>query len=208
MYIHVVRQETPIKLSHIKAPAVTGVSRQVRAEALPIFFAENAFSVEVATNVTHFQQTESPEDHLYWAGFTSDYRDYLYRYNSARKSGLLGTPENPRQKWLRKAASEAMAFRNIKFNIVEIWTEFEPHVDAKISVRMTHGRAVVKTRKSDVVCDELLKRAQTVIVTISERPYFQGLTLDDLWAVARVFKFPPATFRQEGRPTSGSKQST
>lgn len=117
IYSYVVQEDEHIELRWAGAPLITHASKQLRAEAFPVYFAKNSFMGYLCTNINKYDHLDryncsGPQFPYYWK--TTDPEAYKRQVNAASKSGTLRA-----QRWLHSAPSRLVTFRDIRL-IIEL----------------------------------------------------------------------------------------
>lgn len=195
IYSYAVLINKPIHLAAAFAPPITRVSKQLRAEALPVFFAENSFTVEVTSNITtgtHIRGYNPSAPQTLMRDTTYYPQEVLLWVGSAERSGRLVI-----HRWLHKVPSQLVAFRNIKLTIVPADRHrmmVRGMSDPDLIVRATREGAKVTIRSLFAAREDLLRGARISLRQISEKPGFRGFSMEDLQMVADTFKVLPPKY--------------
>lgn len=217
VYSHIMHQDSPVDLSTAFAPFITAASKQLRAESLSAFFAENTFYVPIQTNVDHGRRIDHNRQTRTLPSLEQLRDEDSDGLSSrAKSSGLLGAgysdPFLP--KWLANVCPRVLLLRNIDLVVTDGFLSFydgrisyierDDH-QAIISVRVQSGEMDLTVRKPTKPGDRfskwfqnpiawglLLARACTVIYTMARREGFQGFTFDDLKLIAKEFRYWPS----------------
>ncbi|KAK3645193.1 hypothetical protein LTR56_009243 [Elasticomyces elasticus] len=213
VYYFALQPDTPLQLasrgSKLKTPPLTLVSKQVRAEVLPIFFSKCDFVADVYSNYSHMGLFETkPMPAL--KSHAMKRAEYWHRM--AGSMGFINSPNSPRAliAGLEKTEGFIAAFRNINFGILTC------DVDTGISEDYVHTgemersvmwlRVPTATKLRPVVSYEdphrvfvpprylerIRERAKAKAEQIAaERQVFVGFTLEDLETITAQFKCWP-----------------
>lgn len=130
---YVVTRAEPCKARRIVAPLITAASQQLRAEAFPIFFAENTFTVYVRTNFRLLDEIDAVRQNEPRLGpvkeeakgrvarrrifATTPQPPYWPRHalaKEANKSGYIGGMNRVTKTWLREL-DDVVIFRKLEF---------------------------------------------------------------------------------------------
>lgn len=195
VYSYAVLINKPIHLAAAFAPPITRVSKQVRAEALPVFFAENSFTVEVTSNIkrrTHIRDYNPSGPQTLLHDTTYCFEEILLWVESAERSGRVLT-----HRWLHKVPSQLVAFHDIKLTIVPAGRHrmmVRGMNDPDLIVRATREGAKVTIRSLHAAREDLLRGARISLRQIAEKPGFRGFSMEDLQMVADTFKVLPPKY--------------
>ncbi|KAK5687479.1 hypothetical protein LTS10_001617 [Elasticomyces elasticus] len=186
--------------STLKAPTLALVSKQVRAEVLPIFFSKCEFVTHVYSNNAHVVVLDlKPMAAL--EGISMEY--IKSRHRASGKLELINSPDSPRA-WiadLEKREGLIASFRNVTLTMSAYHPEsykFE-HSGVRICVPTASKlRPVVSYEDPHHVFiapqyrERIREQAKVKIDEIAaKRTVFVGFTLDDLEVIAAQFRYWP-----------------
>ncbi|KAK4900994.1 hypothetical protein LTR27_002177 [Elasticomyces elasticus] len=215
IYAYVMATEQPRLLEMFKLPVLAMVSKRVRAEALPVFFAKCQFTTEFMSNYpeAHILDTIAaggilPPDHV-WGPVPME----LLMLRIQRAAELNATP-NDRMllRGLQRRENITPAFRNIDLVIRAPLPGFKNGVERSImAIKIPTAAKLQPVIKWDgpaegsTFTDELEamrgKATSKAMEIATTRERFMGFTLRDLEDVAMAFNYLPES-KAPDSPTS------
>ena len=181
IYSHTVAQDS-MSLEKIKLPPVLSVCRQIRTEALPIFFSTNTFTCSVRSN---------------WCVFARHFHSVIHKH--FEESGqidmsplLLGLGEL--KMVVSHLSANAVRFRQVEYQI-NCCCCIKPRKIATLKL-------FVDGRRPDLAFDPNTSKGHTVeslvlifehvnkfVESLGKREVFNGFTVEDIVRVARFFRY-------------------
>ncbi|KAK5728669.1 hypothetical protein LTR15_001808 [Elasticomyces elasticus] len=190
IYYFALQPDTPLQLasrgSKLKTPPLTLVSKQVRAEVLPIFFSKCDFVADVYSNYWHMGLFETkPMPAL--KSHAMKRAEYWHRM--AGSIGFINSPNSPRAliAGLEKTEGFIAAFRNINFGILTCDVDTATKLRPVVSYEDPH-RVFVPPRYLERIRERAKAKAEQIA---AERQVFVGFTLEDLETITAQFKCWP-----------------
>ncbi|KAK4889341.1 hypothetical protein LTR27_011878 [Elasticomyces elasticus] len=193
--------DTPRQLGHLhlKLPTLALVSKQVRAEVLPIFFGKGHFVVDLHSNYIDMRRLDSMALPPGSKPSSNTVLGITHKYCGRISAGTF-TEASPRRLLteLRKRDGFVACLRNIDMRIEKFGGPYDP---VKLSLRIPtaskprptiEGELPATAIKYQRELDTLRERAVAKARKIAEsREVFTGLTLEDLEAVIKEFAYWP-----------------
>ena len=168
--------EQPPSLSNIQLPQLLSVSRVVRREALPIYFAANTFTAAVKSNWCVFNS------HWHGPGFVRFKGSGTVEMSPLLVSQEIGLPD------------EAVRLQHIDFSVKCVCCSDSRQI-ASVTVRVANRKTVVESTvtSKQLVTKENLKlvfaEVEKVAKRIGDRNVFNGLTTGDVVELATCFRY-------------------
>ncbi|KAK3636658.1 hypothetical protein LTR22_018624 [Elasticomyces elasticus] len=204
IYYFALKTDSPRQIasynSKLKAPTLALVSKQIRAEVLPIFFSKCKFIAQVHSNyaqVAVFEMEPRP-------ALESAVMDRAkYWHSLSGTMGYINSPDSPRA-WiteLERREGFVAAFRNLKIAISTYNDNLGRFEISAMCLRVptaTKLRPVISFEEPQkVICPpQHLKQVQERVQAEAERiaadrKVFVGFTLNNLEVIAEQFKYWP-----------------
>ncbi|TKA79741.1 hypothetical protein B0A55_04364 [Friedmanniomyces simplex] len=123
IYAYAMAKEQPREVTLLKTPVLAMVSKQIRAEALPVFFAECMFTVSVRSNYQYQQELDALAARQElptgpWAAITT--RRHRQLVARSYSSGIIACVEKQTKAMLaglRDWGHSTTAFRNLELRV-------------------------------------------------------------------------------------------
>jgi len=198
-----------------KAPTLALVSKQVRAEVLPVFFSECTFAIRLHSNYAHIRHIDALAAQNVLAGYVAPRRGRgmtlansfdMVLIDSARaiNETIYDRTRSAINK-IHKRDKLQVAFRNVDFFILcqTVWPRrgvWGPAELSTFSLRVPTGKHTVEVISADPRGSQhlpALVKMRDQAKTIAEemaasRKRFVGFTLAELDRIERAFKYWPA----------------
>ncbi|KAK3657749.1 hypothetical protein LTR56_002128 [Elasticomyces elasticus] len=182
IYGYAMATEEPRSIIGLKLPVLAMVSKQVRAEALPIFFAECHFTLGFMSNYP-----ESPILAIIDSGDRAAMLDLMYE-------------DKPLLARLKQRENIAPAFRNIELVVRAPYPGMQNGADRvtmivriptapKLTPIITWAGPVRKSEFETELAKTRIKAEAKAMEVATSRRKFVGYTLQDLEEVALAFKY-------------------
>ncbi|KAK5738687.1 hypothetical protein LTR17_005819 [Elasticomyces elasticus] len=204
VFFYAMRLDQPQHLSEFQVPCLAMVSKQVRAEALPIFFAEGLFQGLAVSNYTDIENLEAER------------LNPIYQIPNIRadaKAAELNRRAAPALKHTEKATATLAAlqarehytplFRNVQLRVYAGFYDQEAsalevdelmvHITVPTATRLQPHLVVVKAKHHGVFDEEVsdvsgkVSRRMNKIAAAQER--FLGFSLRDVKEIAEEFRY-------------------
>ncbi|KAK3645192.1 hypothetical protein LTR56_009242 [Elasticomyces elasticus] len=124
IYYYAMETEQPRPLMGLKAPTLALVSKQVRAEVLPVFFGKCRFMVEITSNYPWLRQLKAmgvshvkPIEHKKYRYRLNDSNDHIYGYHPTYHAAGRVSGASTAKTWLarlEKRDGVNVVFRNLE----------------------------------------------------------------------------------------------
>ncbi|KAK5135595.1 hypothetical protein LTR08_005075 [Meristemomyces frigidus] len=205
IYAYAMDTDVPRALINAKTPVLALVSKQVRNEAMSVFFSKSTFLVHVASNYAHVNAIDSlaAQKSL---NQPQEVRDMARA--SSLNAGAMWRLSKTQLSRFQKSAGIAIAFKNVDFIVsrdnVVLGNSFRARFrgmkeQSVFGLSTLTGRTAKVTNADGNVGAEYLAALSTMRndaaavaqQLVQSRARFIGFTIDDLDTIAKSFKYWP-----------------